>query len=68
MLMDSQHEDGVGEHDQVAASHQEGVKEDRLGADVRKALAGVGDGAHCGRRAVQGHFHELILPVKTNPG
>ena len=41
----SQHEDGVGEHDQVAAGHQEGVKEDCLRADVGKALASVGDDA-----------------------
>ena len=41
----AKHQDGVGEHDQVAAGHQEGVKEDCLRADVGKALASVGDDA-----------------------
>ena len=64
----AKHQDGVGEHDQVATDHQERVKEDCLCADVREALAGVGDDAGSLGGAVQGHLHKLVLPVYADPG
>ena len=66
-VQSAQHEDGVGEHDEVAASHQECVEEDCLRADVREALAGVRDDA--GRRGggVQGDLHKLVLPGEADP-
>ena len=41
-VLPAEHEDGVCEHEDVAAGHQPGVEEYCPGADVPETLAGVG--------------------------
>ena len=60
----AEHEDGVEEHDEVAARHEERVEEDRLPAHLAEALGRVGEHRGGGRGAVQANLDEFLLPLK----
>ena len=60
----AQHDDGVGEHDQVPAGHEECIKKDGISAHFSETFSSIWKNccARCG--AVQPNFDEFLLPSK----
>jgi hypothetical protein len=58
----AQHENSVDEHDEVATSHKEAIKQNGIGTDIAKAAAPVHMDLNTWEAGVQADLDELCLP------
>ena len=58
----AQHDNSVGEHDQVATSHEESIKEDGFTTDLTKTLGCIGQDCCGGCGTVESNLYELLFP------